>query len=307
MDGLSEASSIIALLQLNDVKDAPKECQRCMTEASNLQSLLINLLYHLNQGKTGGPWYIAIRALSLENGPLDQYKRLLWKFSKEEVASILTRMERLKSLEGTGQWFLDSPETLFCPGIPGAGKTIIAAIAIDYLCRTIGRDDIRVAYLLDIAALVAYMYDHHLKRRSKPSLDDIFAALNGARGRLIDKLRELQARIDVRLLFTSRFIPDITQKFQLNPILEVRASEEDVRRFVELKHAVQNKIVKAVNGMFLLARLYVDSLLDKRNKLLLTKELCQALAIEPGDKTLNNGNIYDVEDIISVCAGLVIQ
>lgn len=127
MDGLSEASSIIALLQLttevikylNDVKDAPKECQRCMTEASNLQSLLINLLYHLNQGKTGGPWYTAIRALSLENGPLDQYKqaleqlrsraeiqdgvqevkrRLLWKFSKEEVASILTRMERLKSL-----------------------------------------------------------------------------------------------------------------------------------------------------------------------------------------------------------------
>ena len=90
-----------------------------MTEASNLQSLLINLLYHLNQGKIGGPWYTAIRALSLENGPLDQYKqaleqlrsraeiqdgvqevkrRLLWKFSKEEVASILTRMERLKSL-----------------------------------------------------------------------------------------------------------------------------------------------------------------------------------------------------------------
>lgn len=93
---------------------------------------------------------------------------------------------------------------------------------------------------------------------------DECADRNGARGRLIDKLRELQARIDVRLLFTSRFIPDITQKFQSNPILEVRASEEDVRRFVvgqiprlsnciqrdeELKHAVQNKIVEAVNGM----------------------------------------------------------
>jgi hypothetical protein len=122
---------------------------------------------------------------------------------------IITRRQ-----EGTGQWFLDSPEfkkwlqgsdrTLFCPGIPGAGKTMMAAIAIDYLCRTTGRDDIGVAYLfcnykaqadqsassllaallkqlvqsrLDIAALVAYMYDHHLKRRSKPSLDDIFAAL----------------------------------------------------------------------------------------------------------------------------------
>jgi hypothetical protein len=127
MDGISSAANIIAVLQLtaevikylNDVKDAPKECQRCVTEASNLQSLLINLLYHLNQGKTGDPWYTAVRALSVNNGPLDQYKqaleqlqsrveiqdgvqkvkrRLLWKFSKEEVTSILARIERLKSL-----------------------------------------------------------------------------------------------------------------------------------------------------------------------------------------------------------------
>lgn len=45
--------------------------------------------------------------------------------------------------EGTGQWFLDAPEfrkwlhtlkeTLFCPGIPGAGKTMTAAVAIDHL------------------------------------------------------------------------------------------------------------------------------------------------------------------------------
>jgi hypothetical protein len=68
----------------------------------------------------------------------------------------------------------------------------------------------------------------------------------------------------VRLLFISRFIPEITQKFQSNPILEVRASEEDVRRFIagqisrlpnciqrndELTRAVQNKIVEAVDGM----------------------------------------------------------
>jgi hypothetical protein len=127
MDPLSVTASVIAILQLtgavigylNDVKDAPKECQQCATEASNLQSLLINLLYHLNQGHTGDRWYTAVRALNVENGPLDQYKqaleqlqirveirdgvqkvkrRLLWKFSKEEVASIQARMERLKSL-----------------------------------------------------------------------------------------------------------------------------------------------------------------------------------------------------------------
>jgi len=223
--------------------------------------------------------------------------------------------------EGTGQWFLDSSEfkrwlqgsdkTLFCPGIPGAGKTMMAAIAIDHLCRTTLCDDIGVAYLFsnykaqidqsvpsllaallkqlvqsrpDTAAAVTHMYDHS-KRKSRPSLDEIFGALqsvcsnyttvyivvdaldecaDGARGRLIDKLCELQARIDMRLLFTSRFIPEITQKFQSNPILEVRASEEDVERFVagqmprlpkciqrdeDLKQDVQNKIVEAVGGM----------------------------------------------------------
>jgi hypothetical protein len=45
--------------------------------------------------------------------------------------------------EGTGQWLLDSTEfqhwlnhsqrVLFCPGMPGAGKTMIASIVIDHL------------------------------------------------------------------------------------------------------------------------------------------------------------------------------
>ena len=127
MDGLSDVASIIAALQLtgavigylNDVKDAPKECQQCTIEASNIQNLLINLRYRLEQGQASDPWFTAVRALNIENGPLDQYKqaleqlrsrveiqdgvqkvkrRLLWKFSKEEVASILARMERLNSL-----------------------------------------------------------------------------------------------------------------------------------------------------------------------------------------------------------------
>jgi hypothetical protein len=127
MDGLSAAASIIAVLQLtgdvikylNDVKNAPKQCQQCTIEASSLQNLLINLRYRLEQAQPNDPWFTALRALTAENGPLDQYKealaqllskvdthhagkdirrRLLWTFSKGEVADILTRMERLKSL-----------------------------------------------------------------------------------------------------------------------------------------------------------------------------------------------------------------
>jgi hypothetical protein len=127
MDGLSAAASIIAVLQLTgavigylkDVKDAPKECQQCMSEASNLENLLKSLLRRLVEGQAGDPWFTAIVDLDIKNGPLDQYKqaleqlrskvedqdgvhkfkrRLLWKFSKEEVKSILARMERLKSI-----------------------------------------------------------------------------------------------------------------------------------------------------------------------------------------------------------------
>ncbi|KAI9861609.1 MAG: hypothetical protein M1813_005219 [Trichoglossum hirsutum] len=530
MDPLSVTASVFAILQLtgaviaylNDVKDAPKECQQCTIEASNLQNLLINLRYCLERGQASDPWFAIIQTLNVENGPFDQYRQALeqlqskidvgtgatkvkrqlaWKFNKVEVAGILARMERLKTLisialemdhfklsqaikddtisirntlptlqasivaigdsqsllqhdtimewlsptdfpnlqhdiitrrqEGTGQWFLDSLEfkrwlrgsdkTLFCPGIPGAGKTMIAAIAIDHLRRMARCDNIGAAYLFcnyksqvdqsaqsllaallkqlvqsrpDIAAPVTHIYDYHLKQNSRPTLDDIFGALqsacssyaavhivvdaldecadkDGARGRLIDKLRELQARTDVWLMCTSRSIPEIMQKFCSNPTLEVRASEEDVRGFVagqmpclpncirrddELKRAIQDKIVESVDGMFLLARLHVDSLLDKRTKrqvlstlerlsrgsgalnkaygeaieridgqlagdrslarralswityaqrLLTTPELCHALAIEPGDRALNNDNVYDVEDVISVCAGLV--
>jgi hypothetical protein len=59
--------------------------------------------------------------------------------------------------EGTGQWFLDAPEvrrwlseakgTLFCPGIPGAGKTMVAAIAIDYLLKLVQNSSNGVAYV----------------------------------------------------------------------------------------------------------------------------------------------------------------
>ena len=225
--------------------------------------------------------------------------------------------------EGTAQWFLDSAEfkewlqgpnkTLFCPGIPGAGKTMMAAITIEHLCRT-AQADIGLAYLfcnyksqvdqsehgllsallkqlvqsrVDITAPVTHLYDHHSKQKSRPSLDEIFTALlticshyagvyfvvdaldecsdqDGTRSRLVEKLRDLQAKTNVRLLFTSRFIPEVTEKFQSDPILKVEASEEDVKRFAagqiprlpkcirrdsELALTVQSKIVEAVDGM----------------------------------------------------------
>lgn len=127
MDPLSVTASVFAILQLtgaviaylNDVKDAPKECQQCTIEASNLQNLLINLRYCLERGQASDPWFAIIQTLNVENGPFDQYRQALeqlqskidvgtgatkvkrqlaWKFNKAEVAGILARMERLKTL-----------------------------------------------------------------------------------------------------------------------------------------------------------------------------------------------------------------
>ncbi|KAF2809157.1 ankyrin, partial [Mytilinidion resinicola] len=120
---------------------------------------------------------------------------------------------------------------------------------------------------------------------------------------------------------------------------------------------VQEKIVESVDGMFLLARLHTDSLLDKRTakdvkstlaklskapaalddayrdalqrirgqldgdhelakkvlswitlakRPLTTAEICCALAVEPGEEELDPENVLEVEDLVSVCAGLVV-
>ena len=60
--------------------------------------------------------------------------------------------------EETGLWFLNSPkftkwfrgkkQTLSCPGIPGASKTMMAAITIDHLLRTEQSNTIGVVYIL---------------------------------------------------------------------------------------------------------------------------------------------------------------
>jgi hypothetical protein len=127
MDVLSVAASIIAIIQiagqvttyLADVKDAPRECENCIIELSNSNILLLQLKARLSESSPQEPWYAKVHALNVQDGPLDQYKRsledllekvnaqskmrklintLLWSRIKEEVAGLLAKMERLKSL-----------------------------------------------------------------------------------------------------------------------------------------------------------------------------------------------------------------
>ena len=116
---------------------------------------------------------------------------------------------------GTGQWLLDSPEyrkwvgvgseALFCPGIPGAGKTILSSIVVENLQDTFhGDSSIGICYVycnfrrndeqkLDdlLASLlkqlargqspfpgsVKDLHDRHKERRSRPSTDEFCRTL----------------------------------------------------------------------------------------------------------------------------------
>ena len=117
--------------------------------------------------------------------------------------------------EGTGKWFVESPEftsfleggkkTLFCPGIPGAGKTMISAIAIDHIWEAFQGDNVGVAYIYNnynrqeeqtstklLAAIlkqlvqgrpsygepVTALHKQHAGRGTRPSFDEIRTAIH---------------------------------------------------------------------------------------------------------------------------------
>lgn len=119
------AASLIAFLQLSavvlgylsDVAHASKERAVCAQEVSNNHALLTDLRYHIEVNGNLKPWNQSLQGLAVENGPLQQYKTALeelqarmidrgrlkslgrvwiWPFEKEEIASIQTRMDRLK-------------------------------------------------------------------------------------------------------------------------------------------------------------------------------------------------------------------
>lgn len=263
-----------------------------------------------------------VRSLQ-ENQDSEQYRVITdWLSSSDFPAQQSDFIGRRQ--EGTGQWFIISPEftdwlqgtkhDLFCPGIPGAGKTMIAAIAADHIWKAFQSENVGIAYIYcnykrqetqtttDLLAAilkqlvqerplygepVIALHKLHGDRRTYPSLKEICIALNavlnsyskayiivdaldectdsdGTRSKLLTILRDLQTKTDMRLMVTSRFVARIEQSFQGSLMLEIRASEADVKRYVagqlhrfpmcvqrdpELQAETQDGIVLAVDGM----------------------------------------------------------
>ncbi|KAF4158277.1 hypothetical protein CNMCM6936_005011 [Aspergillus lentulus] len=239
---------------------------------------------------------------------------------------------------GTGRWFLESAEyqtwlsaknqTLFCPGIPGAGKTILTATVIDDLTtRFLDDQSIGIAYIYfnfrrqneqkveDLLASllkqlsqeqpalpdsVGTLYKKHKDKGTRSSLDEISEALRsvaakysrayifidaldecevyGRRTKFLAEIFDLQAKCAVNVFATSRFIPQITERFKCSMTLEIRACDEDVRKYlkdrilqsesailVPVSEEIQSGIINAVDGMFLLAQLHFDSIKSKKS------------------------------------------
>ena len=150
-----------------------------------------------------------------------------------------------------------------------------------------------IRYKRLIPKMLRSHYDRFQKTRAHPNLDDLSLILqeqlklctrafilvdaldeysdrNAARESMINMLLKLQENANP--MVTSRSLPSITEKFATATQLEIRAQEADLRIYLEhevsmlapcvrkkqdLKELVIGSIVEAVDGMFLLAQLYV--------------------------------------------------
>ncbi|KAJ7241265.1 ankyrin repeat-containing domain protein [Mycena rebaudengoi] len=238
--------------------------------------------------------------------------------------------------KGTGLWFLDKRQfkdwlsslggTLWCRGIPGAGKTVLMSIVVDYLRSHLQSNNVgvAVAYLnhkesdahspsnilaglwwqlvLDrpISAFIQKLYRKHQKQRTRPSLDEVREILRSTIAEYskvfmvvdaLDEYPEAQRRIlldalgamgeSVSLMLTSR--PNIAPE-SFSPsasVVKIHAKDEDIRCYVkaqiqssfrlskhakarpELHEEIETKIAQNADGMFLIAKLHIDSLATK--------------------------------------------
>jgi hypothetical protein len=134
---------------------------------------------------------------------------------------------------------------------------------------------------------VKSLYKSHEKKRTQPSLDEIFRALQsvaalysrvfivvdaldecqttgGSRARFLSEVLSVQAKCGANVFATSRFIQEITEDPKGSRSMEVRANSDDVRKYLDLRISqgesrilrrpdlqakITTEIVNAVDGM----------------------------------------------------------
>jgi len=212
---------------------------------------------------------------------------------------------------GTGQWLLLSAEyqvwlktnkqTLFCPGIPGAGKTILTSIVVDDLCKRFQNDEtVGIAYIYcnfwrqdeqkaedllsnllkqltqgqsSMPDIVKALYDSHMKRGTRPSFDEIRRTLQSVANLylrifiIVDALDECQVNDNCRLrLLLETF--SLQSKFEANIFATSRLIPEIMNIF---KDSVRLEIRAREEDV----RTYLDHQMSPRRAFLRKNQVLQ--------------------------------
>ncbi|KAJ6531033.1 hypothetical protein B0H19DRAFT_1273269 [Mycena capillaripes] len=255
---------------------------------------------------------------------------------------------------GTGGWLFDNDwikewksgvgKTVWCRGMPGAGKTVLASIMVNDLRTNLESLDTGVAVIYlnhkeseahspsnllagvwrqlvfhkSLSSNMDQLYETHREQHTRPSLEESHSILRSTVAEhskvflVVDALDEypeeqrdiLLRRLsvlgtNVNLMLTSRphiridhAVPSSDMR-----ILEVRANEDDIRRYIDaqitkssrlsrhikncvgLRGEIESGIIWRSDGMFLLAKLNIDSIMKKHT----VKAVRDALKNMPGD------------------------
>lgn len=243
-------------------------------------------------------------------------------FTSIDYSSQQSRISSRRT-ERTGQWFLESAEfrtwteknqqTMFCPGIPGAGKTFITSMVVDELVSTSrSNKNIGVAYIYfdfrrqneqtpahvllslleqlsrrlpSLPPVVEFLYYHHKHEETIPPSDELSEALQSVGSMyervffvidaldecvpdswslLLKLICEVQTKTRANLFATSRNIPKIAKMFQSSILLTIRATDDDIRTYLDsriklpavirlgsdLVEDIKTEIIKSADGMY---------------------------------------------------------
>lgn len=191
---------------------------------------------------------------------------------------------------GAGRWLLESTvfeawvagekQTLFCPGIPGAGKTIITSAVVENLAIRFRDENVGIAYLYCsfsqrdeqtadnlLASLlkqlaqgrpalpdsVKSLHSRGQEKRMRPSFEETSRAIQPVLAeysrtfiivdgvdecpvssfKFISEILVFQREYKVNVFVTSRPIPEVTAMFGQATSVEIRANNDDKRRYLE--------------------------------------------------------------------------
>lgn len=302
-------------------RDLIREVKRTSSENTKLLMELVQTIR-----ETSNQWEDAANILLKQRLSSEHQAIIDWLTPDDYYSQQADTIHRRQA--GTGQWLLDSEEfktwartekqILFCPGIPGSGKTILTSIVVEELTSRAANDgngSVGVAYVYcnfrqhdkqkakdlllsllkqlaqgrsSLPSAIISLHATHKRNSTQPVLDEVSSALQsvaslysrvfvvvdaldecqiegGCRARFLQEIFSLSAKCGSNVFATSRFIPEIMDKFNDTARVEIRASPEDVRRYVdghisqlssfvsrspELQTEIKDGIVKVVDGMY---------------------------------------------------------